>query len=371
MSSKWIHLLISIFQFILDNLLFLFSKTVLLALTLLCISSPSLRAQSQPSEEKALINSIEELFVSNVHDTIKVNFLLDTITVGMNAYSVPTKKKILSSLIKGKEIAQENQLLESVGELNFLSGKFYRFISQFDSAEIVYTRSLKNFDDINLSNDPRKGHTYLGMTNLYAMSDRGDQAIDCALSAIEVFSATDDSLGIAKSYRAMAYTFSNFKNFDKAIEYGKEGLRIYQKYQDDKGIIYTSYLLSNALQKIGNHEEALVILNNNIEFIKDRILKSKNPFFTLMLTRNYKIRALVLSNLSRYEEALRDIENSHLTASGEDEIDMPPDLLYDKAVIHRKQNKNELAKDVALELINHPDPETSRYDIYGLEILHN
>lgn len=183
------------------------------------------------------------------------------------------------------------------GDIEKLFGKFRESYIRGDLSEAE--KILLSFFDIPLS-DYQKGMTYSNLGATYNLLGKYEEALDSYSRAESILLKNHDDWGLGAIYINKAIIYNIKKSYPQAIEYYEKGIRIFLKEgkKDPESLDRNSkafYNLAVTYYNMGNYETALKYLNESLRIKRENNL-SEAGLVLLNIAKTY-------SALNRYEEA--------------------------------------------------------------------
>ena len=321
-----------------------------------------IKALAHSSKAEIYQNQFEELFASDLSDTVKLQFCLDS----LNNLSARGSDLPIKYAQKGIALAKQIKNAKWTGLLNVELGWIYQSLNQIKKAEQIYQEAIDLFSTANLLNDKSKALGKLSL--LYGQTNRSDQALQQARAAIKISEQLGDEIGLAYAYYAIVYNFINAGKDREALAYIDKSIDLYQK----NGEIYrVALLMENKVTSyihLGEPEKALKAANELIQTINNAPIKY-NATNRHYLGQALYSRAKVYMQLKLYKKALTDNDSLQVLLSNDGNSLVNAAYIYQKAKILYFTKDYRASKTLCLSLLQHPTVEAERFLGYTYEYL--
>jgi len=211
-------------------------------------------------------DSLLKVYNKQPDDTTKVNILRDLYAIALYNNINDAKKYAYEQL----KLSQKLNYKKGIGYAYYNIGTYNRNVDQGDSAKSYYKKALEIFGTINdrkgefqtshalatqenyegnydeaikIANKNIKGRlavndsarlagVYIFRAMVYQNKGSFKIAYDDILAALAIYEKIDEPLWKADALNTLLALEWTFKNYEKAIEHGKEALKIYKKHDD-------------------------------------------------------------------------------------------------------------------------------------------
>ena len=314
---------------------------------------------SGPTTGKTNFHKAEQLLMTMVDDTAKVNLLLK---LGEH-YCSNDNDKALMFLQEAYSISTTLDYYLGTGKSLIWLGRVYYYESKFDLSNKYLVKAekvLKNTDDaealsfcylsraaslkvigdyinaikmykksIALSqqtgNKRRLSSCYLGIGMLLLDRQDGDKALNYFKEALNINRLTNNKIGMANAYSSIAYYYNSIKAPDSALFYFNQALKIRTALKMDRHIASSEKSIGKTLIEMKRYAEAekplkhaLIIFNNlneqtgivvtNLSLVKAMVKQKKPDGFVLAAQTLQMAKKINSPNLLSYVYAkLSDI----------------------------------------------------------------
>jgi tetratricopeptide (TPR) repeat protein len=191
--------------------------------------------------------------LGNKKDFARILFTLGLIYFDKSEYQTALKyyKEALS-------LAQETKSKQNEGNIYHSMGLLYR--TQRNSAEALnsYQKALKIREE--LADTQAQAETYVSMAYIYRGMEDYQKQLEMQQKALAMFSE-DNLAGKMSGFMGIGITYSDLKNYPKAVENYKKAQEFAVKIGDKKNISNILTNLANAYNNLGDTSKALASWN--------------------------------------------------------------------------------------------------------------
>lgn len=194
--------------------------------------------------------------------------------------------------------SRELEYDQGIADAFFERGKILHLIGKNEKAYICYEKALEIYIKLKNYQNSSRCLNSIGL-NYMVISD-----YDAALNAFKTVLLYADSIEIANSYLNIGTLLENAGNDQKALEYCRESIKIFEKYKSESGIAGNHLVIARILSHQKEYTRALEYVNNAKEIFinindKSNYANSINELALIYTKIDKKEKAI-----NAYKEAL-------------------------------------------------------------------
>ncbi len=229
----------------------------LIVLLLLVAKTEQINAQN--------IDSLISVTLNKPDDTNKVNALNDIV------WKIKTKNAHLADSLANISIdlAQQLNFVKGLGYAYKNLATVYYYQSDYDTARVIYEKSLHEFQKINFKKGIAIDLRNLG--NIYDQLGNTKAALDYFLRSLKIREEIGDKKGVAAVNAAIGLVYDKTDEKELALKYFENALNTYKELNNQIGIAKINYYLSNVLYDKFSHIQDTLITETDTIIVQDTV----------------------------------------------------------------------------------------------------
>lgn len=285
------------------------------------------------------IDSLISVLNNSKADTTKarlMNIIAAKLIFSDSQKAIEYANKALNLSIKNHNLVQQGAAFNTIGTSLYLR-------KELDSALYYYHKARKLFDLSNEKN--RSTKSLMNIAVVYSEKSDYNKAIKYNQEALKLKISLKDSLDIATIYNNIGNCYNLMGDFNNAMTNFLQSVKIYEKIDDKNGLSTAYYNLSSLNYYKESYDIALQYCDQSLK-IREEINNPYGIAYSLLLkgaiyerTKDYQSAIACFNKSLKIERELNDKQG---IAS----------ILTNLSKVYQSQNKYELAKKMSLEALN-------------------
>ncbi len=211
-----------------------------------------------------LVVKVEQINAQNTDSLITATLIMPDDTNKVNAlndivWKIKTKNAHLADSLANISIdlAQQLNFVKGLGYAYKNLATVYYYQSDYDTARVIYGKSLLEFQKINFKKGIAIDLRNLG--NIYDQLGNTKAALDYFLRSLKIREEIGDKKGVAAINAAIGLVYDKTDEKELALKYFENALNTYTELDNQLGIAKINYYLSNVLyHKFSNTQDTLI-----------------------------------------------------------------------------------------------------------------
>ncbi|MEN2993198.1 MAG: tetratricopeptide repeat protein [Bacteroidia bacterium] len=186
-------------------------------------------------------------------------------------------------------------------------GIAYAILGESAQAEPFFQEALALFE--RLENMRGLGLTYSNLGTLYQQVGKLDRAIEFLSKSLRYLQLIPDlTFFYAQTLYNLAVLFSELEQDDLSREYQEQALKLYEKIQAPRGVLFSLLNLTRYYQKDGKLDQAEELVKRALEIASD--IGEEDLVVRVLLAQ-----AELLNRMNRYQEAIEQLQKAEALAT--------------------------------------------------------
>ena len=308
-------------------------------------------SQVKPEEISDYQSKFEEIFASEVADTIKLRFIIN------HVHDVSANQSELPSLYykQGKILADAQDNKYWNGKLEIVLANLFKEMRDWDQAEIAYENALQYFEES--QNEEELLNTKIELSLHYSLNRARDLALAQAYEAEEMAKGMGPKRQ-AEILMLFSKILVSFVKQDEGIEKALEARKIYEELNMQKELADNYEHTAIAHMREYRFYKALPDIDTAIN------IALRNPDWGYRRHFEYiQNRAQINGDSGNYKKALLDLKYVEDQTKGIDSLDFYFFNSHKIGTFTWRQRDLKRSKAVHLEIINRPDILYNRWAV--------
>ncbi len=191
----------------------------------------------------------------------------DLMAVQENYRSIDKEKRIILS----NEFLNRKDLLNTdakkANAIFNVAENFRFFGDDIPKSKLLLDQSVELF--IKTKNRSKEAEAYAKLGTYYQNIDEDSTAIKFYSKSLQIAESIKDTAGILRPYRGFVFLFTKIGLYEKAIEYGNEGIRRSEQFGDMISLAFISNNTGNAYLQNQEYEKAVLYYKKALSINKD------------------------------------------------------------------------------------------------------
>ncbi len=298
-------------------------------------------AQTLSSKEIAYQDMLEEMIASDLPDTVKFKFLVDS----LKNISYYESQLPFYYAKKGLALAEAAKNDYWKGRLKSLLGRYYVNTGVWDTSIVYFQSALIDFEKANKI----KGQTFTHglLRYAYTMNGEYEKSLEHCFKKLALHQAADQEYGIGATYNDIAGTYLAARDFEEALAYAIRGKEILMKYKNFREQVRVTAKIGRCYRALDDCKTALIFYNEALE-ISPSVKGGRKE----VQSELYRDRSALYLKMKEYDHALKDIDKARALFKKEKNAAYLCELDYAEANILLGQKKFNAAKTLYLSVLS-------------------